>query len=138
METEFEFDGSEMEEAPSEVFAVNRLRLDLTALSRLMSAEVPPTRKVRSWVRRDVFYGFGDASATGYGDGFSKQNTGVGERASADENAGVPLPAEEAERVKFVHGQWATEICEMSSNFRELVNLVKAIKRFVDDGTLRG
>ena len=41
-------------------------------------------------------------------------------------------------RVTFVHGQWATEICEMSSNFRELINLVKAIKRLVEDGTLEG
>ena len=45
---------------------------------------------------------------------------------------------EPEEKTQFVHGQWATEICEQSSNFREFVNTVKSIKKYVDNGTLKG
>ena len=73
LEAEFDSEGCQPGEAPLEVKAVERLRYDLEALLWLMSAEEPPTRKVRSLVLRNVFYGFGDASAIGFGDALWKQ-----------------------------------------------------------------
>ena len=131
-ETAVEFEEEGLgENVPTTVRAVERLEGDLMALKVLLSAEEPPLRRVRCSERRNVFYGFGDASATGFG-----STLGVYDEAKLGEEVGETL--KEKERVKFIHGQWTTEICEQSSNFRELINLVKTIKLHVEDGTLKG
>jgi hypothetical protein len=54
------------------VEAATRLNDDLGALESLLSAEHPPKRRVRSTKCIEVFYGFGDASATGYAANFQR------------------------------------------------------------------
>ena len=87
--------------------------MDLLALKTLFEPEEPPKRIIRTKRRAEVVYGFGDASAPGYGSTFEKSN-----------------------EIRFMYGQWCEEVMEESSNFRELTNLVKTIKALVEDGTL--
>jgi hypothetical protein len=57
---------------PTEVKAAPRLKDDLEALQSVLSKEKPPKRRVRSSKCIEVFYGFGDASATGHAANFQR------------------------------------------------------------------
>ena len=103
------FEGAPPERVPS----VHRLGRDLRDLLNLFEAETPPVRVVRADSKCEVVYGFGDASATGFASTWSEE-----------------------EGTSFVYGQWCSEVVEKSSNFRELTNLVKTIKKRVKEGKL--
>ena len=86
---------------PSEVCAVPRFRSDVLALLSLFSAEVPPLRFVRSKAIHTAVYGFADASSGGFGSTLGTDDS-----------------------TSYTHGIWDVDEGGMSSNFRELSNLV--------------
>ena len=81
----------------------------------LMEQSCPPLRTVRSSKIVEVYYGFGDASGSAFGDTF--QGRGA---------------------TYFEYGQWATEQSEESSNWRELCNLLDSLEGFASTENLRG
>ena len=103
------------DEAPSEVQAVPRLAMDMKALKALFGSELPPVRIVRSRKRLNFFYGFADASGKAFG-------------ATAEIN----------ESIEFEFGQWCSAESEESSNWKELTNLARWIRRLVERHNLRG
>ena len=105
----------EESKGPMEVKVKSRLKDDVDALLVLMNSEMPPLRKVRTKHTHYVYYGFGDASGSAYG---------------------VTLSA--GETLQYQYGQWCMEMAEESSNWRELRNLVDALKNWNDQYSLRG
>ena len=95
----------EESKGPMEVEVKNRLKDDVDALLDLMNSEMPPLRKVRTKHTHYVYYGFGDASGSAYG---------------------VTLSA--GKMLQYQYGQWCMKMAEESSNWRELRNLVDALK----------
>jgi hypothetical protein len=106
----------EAEEVPVTVKAVPRFRDDIAALGQLMSAVNPPLKRVRCKKTARVFYGFGDASGSGFG-------------------AAIQV----GDEIYYEYGQWCTEVSEdMTSNWRELNNLVEALERLATEHDLSG
>lgn len=95
------------------VKAVPRLHDDVKMLSKLTRTEAPPkVRRRRSKVGK-AYYGFGDASGSGFG------------------------YAVQIEKIIYdEYGEWNSCICEKSSNYRELRNLVNAVKRMCSEGLM--
>jgi hypothetical protein len=103
-------------DAPKFVRAVPRLWEDILALTRLASASEPPPQRVRASKIANAYYGFADASGAGFG-------------ATIDID-GV---------IEYEYGQWSSQVAEeSSSNWRELNNLVEAIKRVVKHHAMAG
>jgi len=92
-----------------------RLEADIEALEVLSSSEVAPKRIIRNTKVVSVVYGFGDASGKGFG-------------------TGVKIQGE----LFYRFGEWCSEVSEMSSNYRELYNLVIGIKELAAQGKLDG
>jgi hypothetical protein len=96
------------------VKAVPRLKGDVLALTRLTSDEAPPKvikRRVKSGL---VCYGFGDASGQGFGNAIEINGLSYTE-----------------------YGTWSKEIESKHSNYKELRNLVNAIKNAYNSGLLK-
>ncbi len=106
------------EKPPDTVKAATRIPDDLYALRDFFKGDTPVKRRVRAKSAEDVRFGFGDASGDGYGSGTGKL-------------IGTP---------KVRHGKWglyySTE--DISSNFRELRNLVDGIELDYREGLLDG
>lgn len=101
---------------PVEVKAVPRLIDDVRALEYLTSGVRPPKRKARMDKSAQVLYGFGDASARGFG-----------------------ATLEYKGETRYEYGQWLTSITEeTTSNWKELANLIDAIEGWYKQGLLRG
>ena len=83
---------------------IPRLHDDVKALCELFDSEEPPKCPVRLGKHVVAFYGFGDASGSGFG-------------------STLVINSE----IVFHHGQWLDNIEKESSNYRELTNLVFAI-----------
>jgi hypothetical protein len=115
----------EQGEPPTHVKAATRLPDDLEALKELLSAERPPKRRIRSSKCIEVFYGFGDASATGHAANFQRVI-----------NKGSKFVLKD--KIYYRYGRWCDEVSEASSNYRELLNLVESLEAQVADGRLRG
>lgn len=93
------------EPASGLTFPAPRWKDDLCALLELALADQPLVRVVRSNKIHTAFYGFGDASAAGFG--------------------------ATVERPDVIHGRfgiWAKDEDKESSNFRELLNLVEMVE----------
>jgi hypothetical protein len=91
---------------PKFVKAAPRYLSDLKALRALMSGEKPPLKRARCSRIATAIYSFVDASGRGFGSTFQ-----VGDR------------------IFFQYGQWPDRISEnMSSNWRELANLVESLE----------
>jgi len=90
---------------PEKVSLAPRFYDDVNALSLFFKSEKPSWRFVRGKEICVVEYGFGDASGSGFGASFE---TGGG--------------------IKFVLGVWGKDVGGESSNFRELANLVDALR----------
>lgn len=84
------------------------MTLDVEGLLTLFQFELPPTRVVRSTRIVTVFYGFGDASGSGFGDTLHTP-----------------------EGVIFCAGIWGDDLQSQSSNYRELFNLTEAMEEHV-------
>jgi len=101
---------------PRTVRAVPRLKDDLDALLKLTAHEEPTRRRARPKKRVTVCYGFGDASKPGYGSSILVEGVGLIWRS----------------------GLWDWSIREeMSSNYKELRNLVEALYEAADEGHLQ-
>jgi hypothetical protein len=99
----------ENEEAPTLVEAVPRFESNVRALQRLM-------KRARCKQTAKVFYGFGDASGSGFG-------------------AIIQI----GEDIHYEYGQWCSEVTELKSfNWQELNNLVEALERLVLEHDMRG
>jgi hypothetical protein len=90
---------------PQVVTGVPRLKSDLTALAALFASLVPPRRVVRGSSVGVVLYGYADASRSGFGSSFL-------------------TPA----GLRIHYGLWGRDLLHLSSNFRELRNLVNAVE----------
>ncbi len=99
--------------APQRVKAAPRLYDDVKALLTLFAAPTPPRRPVRPNKFAEATYMFGDASGTGFGSSLLVHKT-----------------------IHFTYGQWVESNSRESSNFRELQNLVNAIKEAHGEGLL--
>jgi hypothetical protein len=101
-------------EAPDMVTPAPRLMDDLTCLLRLFALETAPTRIVHftKWVV--AIYGFVDASNSGFGSSFELPDGSI----------------------LFRHGLWGRDSDSLSSNFRELCNLVASVEDGVACGEL--
>jgi hypothetical protein len=103
-------------EIPLFVKAVPRFKDDVAALQRLMGCAKPPLKRVRCRRSAKCYYGFGDASGSGFG-------------------ATIQIDGE----IHYEYGQWCLEVKEeKSSNWRELNNLVEALERIVVEQALSG
>jgi hypothetical protein len=81
-----------------------------------MTADHPPLKRVRACKSGKVFYGFGDASGSGFG-------------------ATIQI----GDEIHYEYGQWCLEVTkERTSNWRELNNLVEALEGLVCEHDLRG
>jgi hypothetical protein len=101
-------------DAPMRLELAPRLPADLHCLLQLFAAPTPPTRMIRCTTRRVAVYGFVDASTAGFGGSFA-------------------LPDG---TLWFRHGLWGRDADSVSSNFRELCNLVDSIEHGVQCGEL--
>ena len=102
-------------EAPKLVRAVPRLQQDIKALVRLFKYDSPPLRFVRGTKIALVRYGFGDASKPGFGASWQSK-TGISYR----------------------YGIWGSDNESATSNYRELANLVAALREWVTQEDCRG
>ena len=96
--------------------AVPRLQADLEALLFLTQSKEPILRQVRGSSRvLTAFYGFGDASSSGFG-------------------ASIERP----DGLHTRYGLWPSDVEEQSSNYRELKNLVDTVEEEASADYLRG
>jgi hypothetical protein len=98
---------------PSKVKISPRLFNDVEALHKLFLPDLPPQRPIRPDKHTEAVYMFGDASGSGFGSSFCIDN-----------------------RLLYQHGQWSQSNSEESSNYRELSNLINAIKDALGKGLL--
>ena len=105
----------ESTEAPVTVIPAKRLKADARALKELTEFAIPPLKEVRCTNQSSVFLGGGDASGRGFG--------GI-----------LFLP----DGAHFRYGQWKDHITHMSSNYRELLNLVELLEEAMMTGVLEG
>jgi hypothetical protein len=106
-------DDDSLEDIPELIKLAPRLTSDVEALMRLSNTPKAPLYRVRWAVTKLVYYGFGDASGAAFG-GTMAMEFGV----------------------DFDYGQWCYEDLEMSSNWKELRNLVGYLKRVVRENNL--
>lgn len=99
---------------PTHVKAVPRLASNGAALLTLFQPDSPTLHPARPWATAQVFYGFGDASGSGFGTTLQLYDS-----------------------LHYHHGQWCTAMSEVSSNYHELSNLVHGIKEAVHSNALR-
>jgi hypothetical protein len=93
---------------------------------RSVAAERPPKRQIRSTKCLEVFYGFGDASATGHATNFQRVINKKGTSFELDN------------KIYFRYGHWCDAVSEASSKYRDLLNLVESLAAEVADGRLKG
>ena len=104
-------------EAPCDVEAVPRFWQDAHALGKSMRTLVPPKRLIRGNNILIARYGFGDASGEGFGAAWEGSDG----------------------RVRYRFGVWNEDTnTGMSSNFRELTNLVETVETMEENGELDG
>lgn len=110
-------EGGSLETPPQMVQFVKRASDDLEALALLLEGDVPSLRKVRGGGTVSLLYGFGDASGKGFGSALQKVDG----------------------QVYYQAGLWGETFSEnMSSNYRELRNLVDFVHKAADEGVLDG
>jgi hypothetical protein len=112
--TSLGLDASVHGKRPTKVKAAPRLHEDVEALTLLFSAEKPPRRTIRSIKISEALYMFGNASGAGFGSSLM-----IGKE------------------IHYLHGQWNTSFSHESSNYRELGNLINAIKAASSKGLLK-
>ena len=101
---------------PDMVVAVPRLMQDVTALMQLLDQETAPWRFIRGDKVGSAQYGFGDAAKSGFGATFEDDDGNIW----------------------FRLGVWGDDTNDLSSNWRELANLVEALEARAEDDKFRG
>jgi hypothetical protein len=107
-------DSNVQEKPPLVAKPAPRLHDDIHPLSVLFSSDKPPRRIIRLNKISEALYMFGDASGSGFGSSLK-----VGKE------------------IFYLHGQWKPSFSQESSNYRELCNLINAIKRASFEGLLK-
>jgi hypothetical protein len=110
---------------PQKVLPVPRLRSDVRCLLSLLEEETPAVRCVRGGSYATVVYGCGDASGSGFGSAFVAKGEYDGFD-KYDDNS-----------IAYRIGVWGSDSDDVSSNFRELRNVVESIEDQVAKGFLR-
>jgi len=100
--------------APARVTPAPRLRQDMQALHALFSHPTPPIRYLRPRRARIALYGFVDASGSGFGGSYTAQDG----------------------RLLYRHGIWGRDADHVSSNYKELRNLVDTVEEGTQSGEL--
>ena len=103
-------------DAPDWVQPAPRFPDDVACLRQLFSSPTAPTRPARRSKCKVAVYGFVDASTAGHGSSFALGDGSL----------------------LFRHGLWGRDTDSLSSNFRELCNLVESIEEAVLLGELDG
>jgi hypothetical protein len=103
-----------LDDAPSVLAPAPRLSSNLECLRQLFANPTPPTRMIRCMRWQTAVYGFVDASSAGFGGSFALPDGSV----------------------FFRHGLWGRDADSMSSNFKELCNLVDSIEEGVQSREL--
>ena len=88
----------------------------MSTLRLLLSRETAPWRFIRGDKVATVQYGFGDAAKSGFGATFEDDDGNIW----------------------FRLGVWGDDTSELSSNWRELANLVEALEARAEDEKFRG
>jgi hypothetical protein len=101
---------------PDVVIPAPRLLSNVQCLMTLFAADTAPTRPARRTSTQVSVYGFVDASSAGHGSSFA-----------------LPDGA-----LLFRYGLWGRDTDSLSSNFRELCNLVESVEEAVQLGELPG
>ncbi len=99
---------------PSRVHPAPRLLSDLKCLTQLLSSPTPPIRYIHPRSMKIAIYGFVDASGAGFGSSFELPN----------------------KRILYHHGLWGQDADHVSSNYKELRNLVDAFEDGLQTGEL--
>jgi hypothetical protein len=99
---------------PRRVKVAPRLYDDLQALDTLFQSTVLPRRPVRPNKSAEALYMFGDASGAGFG-----RSLKIGRV------------------IHYLHRQWSSSYGKETSNYRELGNLIHAIKDACGKGMLK-
>ena len=109
-----EFDNSYTDEgSPVSVIPASRLKDHLEALVFILEGSFAKRNPARLASTGFVHYGMGDASGNGYG-----------------------AAIHEEDKLHFRYGDWSTKEGEISSNDRELKNLVVAVEKLYEEGRL--
>jgi hypothetical protein len=99
---------------PATLLPAPRLQDDVHCLQQLFRLPKAPTRMIRCTKRAVVVYGFVDASTSGFGSTFELPDGALWYR----------------------QGTWGRDADQVSSNFRELCNLVESVEAGVASGEL--
>ena len=121
-------------EAPKLVRFVDRASTDLLALTELVKGSTPPLRVVRGGKSVSLIYGFGDASGTGFGSAIQLSDGSVFFRSGLWKR---PKDRKKADGV-LEDSPFYLITDEMSSNYRELRNLVDSVEATAEGGHLDG
>ena len=97
-------------DAPNTVLPVSRFKNNLEALSCILEDDLPSRSTVRLKKTGWVSNGIGDASGVGYGENVRIESN-----------------------LHFRYEQWVSSVCETSSNYRELRNLIDTVERLYND-----
>jgi hypothetical protein len=100
---------------PGQVNNVPRLLPYLKVMMEITAAEDPLLRRVRARNKVNIVFCYGDASRSGFG-----------------------WCIDFGDGVRYELGEWCERIQEVTSNYRELRNLVNAMVRATQDGRLEG
>lgn len=100
--------------APVTVQPAPRLRQDMQALHDLFSLPTPPIRFLQPRHTRVALYGFVDASGAGFGGTYTARDG----------------------RLLYRHGVWGRDADHVSSNYKELRNLVDTVEEGMESGEL--
>jgi hypothetical protein len=114
MGTTLGLDANAHDKPPTNIKAAPRLHEDVQALTLLFSAEKPPRRTIHSNKISEFLYMCGNASGARFGSSLR-----IGKE------------------IYYLHGQWNTPFSHESSNYRELGNLINAIKDASFKGLLK-
>jgi hypothetical protein len=102
------FWGTILSQPPEFVFPVPRLTTDLIGLTTLFDKPTPPKRTIRTKLITVVWYGFGNAAGTGFGDVLVSTSG-----------------------IHYRYGIWGNDLEGKLSNYRKLVNLSSAVEEHV-------
>ena len=91
-----------------------RLKSDFETLEKLTQPEAPPKVVRRRKKMASASYGFGDASGSGFGNAIEVEG-----------------------KVHSEFGEWSAEVEDKHSNYKELRNLVNAVKKAYSRGLLK-
>jgi hypothetical protein len=117
------------EKEPELVMMVPQMKRDVHFLKAMFVSEQPAKRLIRGMKIARLIYGFGDASGAGFGSSWMEFNQ--------NRNTGAATSAR-GPNIRYRFGRWGSDEEGVSSNFRELCNLVESVKELSRKDELSG